>query len=125
MATSTPVLDLNTVAPQVRIDGDFYVLRVRDDLSILTNTDYSKKLARIDVLRLNGQRTKKEETELATLLEQMCGVLLVAPASVIEALTMYQRLAVVNAFFRQVAAANPSRTVPAKAAATSKKSPRV
>lgn len=124
MATSTPVLDLTTVAPQVRIDGDLYTLRVRDDLSILTNTEHAKKLARIDVLRVNGARSKKEEAELATLLEQMCGVLLVAPATLVEKLTQYQRLAVVTAFFQQIAAANPSRTILA-AAATSKKSPRV
>lgn len=123
MATSTPVLNLTTVDPHVSINGDLYVLRVRDDLSILTNTEHAKKFARIEALRVKGNRTQKEETELGALLAHMCPVVLTAPASVHEQLTQYQRLSVVTAFFQQLATANPTR---ARAdTSTLKKSPRV
>jgi len=128
MATSTPVLDLNTVDPHVSINGDLYPLRVREDLSILTNAAHAKKFARIEALRVNGKRTVKEEGELASLLEQVCGVVLTAPANVLEKLSQYQRLSVVTAFFQQVAKANQSnrerRATGDTATSTSKKSPR-
>lgn len=123
---STPVLDLNTVDPQVSINGDLYALRVREDLSILTNVEHAKKFARIEVLRTNGKRTAKEEAELATLLEQVCGVVLTAPAAVLQKLSQYQRLSVVTAFFQQVAKANPMNSGRRATAQKpmSKKSPR-
>ena len=57
MATSTPVLDLTTTAPQISIDGDLYDLRVREDLSILTNTEHARRFARC-VSRDNVRRKK-------------------------------------------------------------------
>lgn len=120
MAISTPVLDLTIVNPEVSIDGERYALRVREDLSILTNAEHAKRFDRIDQLRGNGKRSPKEKAELGKLLEEACAAVLDAPPAILGKLTEYQRLSVVTAFFRQVAGANPA-TPAARKLATSKR----
>lgn len=121
MATvNTPVLDLTVIEPVVRINGDDYPLRVREDLTLVTNADLAKKFARIDALRVKGKRTIKEETELGELLEQSCGAILKAPASLLEKLTQFQRFHVVQAFFQSVAVTG-RKAAPAAVRSTSKK----
>jgi len=118
MADNSPILNLNTINPVVRIDGDDYTLRTREDLTIVGNIRTSKQFQRFQTLRFKGKRTPNEERELKKVLGQLCAEMLEAPPEVHAKLTQMQQLAVVTVFFQQVALANGEQ---ASATSTSKK----
>jgi hypothetical protein len=103
---ASPVLDLTTQDPQVRIDDQLYTLRVADDLTIIQNVEFSKANERVEALRVKGKLSKAEGDEVAKHLEFMCGMVLEAPAAVRAKLSVIQRLNIVNGFFELVANAS-------------------
>lgn len=114
MATTTtpPVLDLSTQGPEIHIDGECYWLRLTDDLSILNNSENAKKFKRLDVLQGKGPLSPGEARELGRLADEICRVILDAPAAVQAKLSGMQRLGILTAFFQHLAGGTNARPQP-------------
>jgi hypothetical protein len=103
--TSAPLLDLNVdnVAPRfVRIDGQDYVLRGPDDLSIQASRALARHLRSyteiVAVQEKQGRLSRAAEQSLDRLLKTICPMVLDAPPRVLAKLKPVHRYRVVNVF---------------------------
>jgi hypothetical protein len=99
MATTAPLLDLVTIAPQytIIIDGVSYFIRHTDALTLRQSLIADRAIPRIAEL-LKTDLTEEEDRELSGLLQQVCQVVLDAPLDVQARLTDVQKLQVFVAF---------------------------
>ena len=95
-----PLLTLTTLTeyPTVEIDGVPYALRPADALPASSYQALQTQGDRFDALWKVPQRTAEETTELETVLDAICRLMLQAPVDVHDKLTDVQRLRICQAF---------------------------
>lgn len=133
---SAPLLNLESLSanPTVSIDGTEYVLLQSEALPVL---DYLKTLRlRQDFAEATGPvadgkaHTPEQSKDVARILKEMVGIVLVAPLFVRDSLTEYQRLIIFQTFMEQRTASGSLKTKkdkpeapPTKGKQSSKKRP--
>lgn len=102
--TPDPILDLTTERdrPTVRIDAVDYLLRTFNDLTLNAYKTLERLTARIPLLLLLDTYTADQEQELSGLLDQVCRLVLVAPAAVHDQLGDVHRLRVFHVFTQRL-----------------------
>lgn len=101
MASPTPLLDLKTLTDRytVRVDGKAYELRPTARFSVVETLAFPEQTARLNVLATKKEKLSVDEAdEIEQLLDEICRVILAAPASVHERLTGAQRMQICTAF---------------------------
>jgi len=94
------VLDLKAPTERhVRIDGRDYLLRNMTTLAIREYHAIEQARPRIGVLMMNGAKSSAESKELTALLDQVCRIVLTAPAALHRKLGDLHRALVLEAFF--------------------------
>lgn len=95
-----PILDLLTVEarPTVRIDGEAYVLRTAQDLTLHENDALRAGGARVGALSALKRPTARQKTALSQTLDRLCRMVLLAPRPVQRRLKDPQRIQVLTVF---------------------------
>lgn len=123
MATDTPLLDLVTtkVRKYVRIDGVNYEVRLSEDLSLAEGRRLNSLWRRLSEIERQPELSDEQSAEYAELLSTLVALALVdVPASVVSALSVGKRKAIVVSFFLLSAPGRePARAENAAAAAPS------
>jgi len=105
------VLDLKTVVDRriVRIDGTPYELKHPQELAVADYLRLGGKTDRVYQIErdaVEGKATEDQLVELMTVLDEIVGEVLLAPADIIKRLQIAQELAILEVFI----ALNPEQT---------------
>lgn len=106
------LLDLKTLTERytVRVDGKSYELRPTARFSVVEIIAFPDQTARLSELATRKQKLSADESEeIEQLLDDICRVILDAPASVHERLTGAQRMQICTAFTLLRQATSPAR----------------
>lgn len=100
MASTDPVLTLNTLTDRTRIkiNNKTYELRSRDEFAFLSYRRHARRFARLSELLQAKTSTAAQEKEQSALLDELCRVVLDAPPAVHAGLRDPHRMQILAVF---------------------------